>query len=726
MSSPAEIPKRPTNRLIHETSPYLLQHAYNPVDWYPWCDAAFDRARQEDKPVFLSVGYSACHWCHVMEHESFENEAIAALMNEHFISVKVDREERPDVDQIYMAAVQLMTQRGGWPMSVFLTPDKQPFYGGTYWPPTSRMGMPGFADILQKLHEIWVHRRDEVTTSAGSLVTAVNRIASSTYTTKPLDEGILWNAMQSLLDSADRHHGGLGGAPKFPHPLDIRVLLRCWNRFRLQQTDPGDTSAATSGPPDLDHVQRAAQADEALDVARLTLDKMARGGIYDHLGGGFHRYSTDERWLVPHFEKMLYDNALLVPAYLEAFQITHDTQYARVATDTLDYVLKEMTSPAGGFFSTQDADSEGEEGKFFVWSKTEIEHLLGAQDARIFCTAYDVTTGGNWEGTNILHRPLLPEKTAAVLGMTVDDLEQTLAHCRAKLRAARSLRVAPGRDEKIIVAWNGWMLSAMALGAAVLGEDRFLQAATAAGDFMLQSMRNEQGRLWHVYKDGEARIPGFLDDYAGLIDGLIDVYQVSGVSRYLVAARELADTMIELFEDPDNGVFFYTPADHEPLITRLKDSQDSATPAGNSLAAAALLKLGRLCGDTQLLDRGIRVLRAVSGLLAEHPRAAGQTLIALDAWLGPSFEIVILPARDEEAAVALVHKLYQRFVPNKVVALGGSRADGDLPPTLNSLFAERSPVGGETTVYVCHDHTCSPPITRAEELWTLLNQPLSG
>ncbi len=719
MSVPAPNDARRPNRLIRETSPYLLQHAYNPVDWYPWGPEAFDRARQEDKPVFLSVGYSACHWCHVMEHESFEDESIAALMNEHFINIKVDREERPDIDQIYMSAVQLITQRGGWPMSVFLTPDQAPFYGGTYWPPASRMGMPGFADILQQIHEVWEQRRDEVTSQAQTLVAAVDRVARATVSPSPLDEGVLENAMRNLVAAADRRHGGFGSAPKFPHPMDIRVLLRCWKRFGgTPETSAAEKDVAATEAAGLSSLPR-----EALDVARLTLEKMARGGIYDHLGGGFHRYSTDATWLVPHFEKMLYDNALLVPAYLEAFQMTGDPLYARVATETLDYVLREMTAPEGGFFSTQDADSEGEEGKFFVWSVEEVRDILGPEEARLFCAAFDVTPAGNWEGRNILNRPKAHDEVAALLEIDPRQLERKLDRGRASLLEARSRRIPPGRDEKVLVAWNGWMISAMAMGAAVLGEERFLAAAMRGADFVLTQMRDERGQLWHVFKDGESRIPGFLDDYAGFIDGLVDLYQASGTPGYLVAARELAAQMLTLFADDESAGFYYTPADHETLITRTHDTQDGATPSGNSLAALALLKLGRLSGDSGLLDRAALTLETLSGLMAEHPRAAGQALIALDMLLGPTCEIVVVEGRDAQLGEALIRELHQRFVPNKLVAYLRTGDRAGLPPQLALLFQGREPMGGQTTAYVCRDQVCSPPITEPDAVWPLLEPP---
>jgi uncharacterized protein YyaL (SSP411 family) len=688
--------QHPPNRLIHETSPYLLQHAHNPVDWYPWGDEAFAKARAEDKPVFLSVGYSACHWCHVMEHESFESEAIAALMNEHYVNIKVDREERPDVDQIYMSAVQLMTHRGGWPMSVFMTPDGRPFFGGTYWPPTSRMGMPGFRDILLKLHEYWTQRRDEVLTSANSIVEAVGRMSAPEFEQKPLNEDLLRAAQRDLLSSADRRHGGFGGAPKFPHPMDIRLLLRCWKRFGNQ---------------------------DALDVARLTLDKMALGGIYDHLGGGFHRYSTDAHWLVPHFEKMLYDNALLVPAYSEAHQTfsasssAAPVDYRRLVHATLQYVLREMTQPDGGFYSTQDADSEGEEGRFFVWSEDEINSLLGPDEARLFNYCYDVTARGNWEGHNILNRPKPHAQAAKVLGISEQALQESLDRSKTTLFAARERRIHPGRDDKIIVAWNGLMITAMSLGARVLGDDRFRDAASRAADFILARMRDADGRLLHSYKDGRARVNAFLDDYACFIDGLVELYQATFEARWLETAVELAGQMMARFADAEGGGFYYTPADHETLIARSKDAQDNATPSGNGMAATALLKLGRLTGRTDIEEHGYRTLQSLSGVMAEHPRAAAQALIALDFHLGPTKEAVLLEGSDPSAADQALTQLSGRFAPNVLVVR--HRATDPVPPMLSSLLDGKTLLNGRLTAYLCERGACGLPVPGADAWKTL-------
>jgi uncharacterized protein YyaL (SSP411 family) len=683
--------KHAANRLAHETSPYLLQHAHNPVDWFPWGDEAFEKARAEDKPVFLSVGYSACHWCHVMERESFENESIAAVLNEKYVSIKVDREERPDVDQIYMAAVQAMTQRGGWPMSVFLTPDRQPFFGGTYWPPTSRMGMRGFHEILQLLDEYWRTRRGDVLASAESLTSAVERMSAIEFEPSDLNVETLRNAMQSIVHSADRREGGFGGAPKFPHPMDLRVLLRCAQRF-------GD--------------------EDAMAVARLTLDKMANGGIYDHLGGGFHRYSTDARWLVPHFEKMLYDNALLVPAYLEAFQIQKKPDDARVVRETLDYILREMTSSEGPFYSTQDADSEGEEGRFFVWQEAEIDSLLGPEESRLFKYAYDVTPGGNWEGSTILNRPKTTEQSAAVLQIDPSELEQRLAAARAILFDSRSHRIAPGRDDKMLASWNGLMIAAMAKAARVLNEPRYAACAERAANFILKSMRDESGRLLHTYKDGRARFPAYLDDYGCLIDGLIELYQATFNGRWMDDALELADRMVRDFTDPENGGFYYTAVDHEQLIARTKDVQDNATPSGNGMAAYALLRLGRLASRDDLEEAGYKTLQSVSGLLNEHPRAAGQSLLALDFHLGPSQEVVIVDGAKPAEGESLLKVINDRFLPNALVIKASLE---NVVARLNTHFADRTSIGNRATAYVCERGACQSPTNSADVLSSQLD-----
>jgi uncharacterized protein YyaL (SSP411 family) len=693
-SAPAN---RPPNRLARETSPYLHQHAYNPVDWYPWGNEAFAAARRLDRPIFLSVGYSACHWCHVMEHESFEDEAIAAILNEHYISIKVDREERPDVDQIYMTAVQLMTQRGGWPMSVFMTPDGRPFFGGTYFPPTSRMGMPGFRDILLRLAQVWREQRAEALAAGERLTDAISRVSAQDHGEAELDENLLHHAMRTLIATADRVHGGFGGAPKFPHPMDLRLLLRCARRFDSR---------------------------EALDVARLTLDKMAGGGMYDHLGSGFHRYSTDGRWLVPHFEKMLYDNALLVLAYLEAWQIARESPettrangldaagYEAVVRETLDYVLREMTQPEGGFYSTQDADSEGEEGKFFVWTEREILDALGPEHGRWFCAAYDVTPHGNWEGHTILNRPRSEQQVAEQLGIDFGRLRESLAQSRHTLFDLRKQRVAPGRDDKVLVSWNGLMISAMAFAGRVLNEARYTNAAIEAARFVRSRMRTDAGRLLHSYKDGRAQFSAYLDDYACLIEGLVELYAATFDATWLEVGTEWADQVVAHFAD-ESGGFFYTAADHEQLITRTKDLQDNATPSGNSMAATALLKLGRLTGRVDLEEAGYRTLAAMSGLLAEHPRAAAQALLALDFHLGPTHELVIVDGSTRMAGDELLAALASRFKP-RLMTVRSPVNGQEMAPTLQTHFEGR-PRSESTQFYVCQRGACLTPVTTAAE-----------
>ncbi len=699
---------RPANRLLHETSPYLLQHAYNPVDWYPWGDEALARAQAEDKPIFLSIGYSACHWCHVMEHESFEDPSIASLMNEHFINIKVDREERPDLDQIYMAAVQLITRRGGWPMSVFLTPEGKPFYGGTYWPPTSRMGMRGFREILTLMHDFWTNRRPEVTESSNGLVDAITQFTSPSFEQTDLNEALLQRAEKELLSSLDRVHGGFGGAPKFPHPMDLRVLLRSWKRF-------GNKAA--------------------LDAVTLTLEKMASGGIYDHLGGGFHRYSTDAHWLVPHFEKMLYDNALLVPVYLEAYQATGRQDFARIARETLDYVLREMTSPEGGFYSTQDADSEGVEGKFFVWTTAEIVEVLGEDDGQLFCACYDVTTHGNWEGHAILNRPKPLAQLAKELKTPLEELSATLDWAKPKLLERRATRIAPGRDEKILASWNGMMIGAMSRGAQVLGDQRYLKVAQEAAKFVLTKMRGETREerrepetlaetptpsgshlsslvsrpLFHTYKDNQAKLNAYLDDYACLIDGLIDLYQTDFDARWLQEAYALAVWMQQHFADPDDGIFFYTSDDHETLINRTKEVQDNATPAAHSCAAMALLRLSTITGrpdDTSGWD----ALAAVSGLIADHSRGASQALIALDFALGPTPELVLLEGGQPDKTDQLLATFHRRFVPSYTLArrANSGASDGTVEPPAYPAVAGK-PEATSVTLYICHRGACQAP-----------------
>jgi uncharacterized protein YyaL (SSP411 family) len=674
-----------TNRLVNETSPYLRQHAHNPVDWYAWGPAALQRARELDRPIFLSIGYSACHWCHVMEHESFEDPAIGQLLNDHFVSIKVDREERPDLDQIYMTAVQLLTQHGGWPMSVFLTPDLKPFYGGTYFPPDSRYGRPSFTQVLHAIIDAWKNRRPAVGETANQLTDNIQRVMEVEPHAGDLDETLLKGAATQLRRRFDARHGGFGDAPKFPHPMDLRLLLRVWKRL-------GD--------------------DDALQMVTKTLDGMAMGGMYDHLGGGFHRYSTDARWLAPHFEKMLYDNALLPPAYLEAYQATGNIFYREVVEETLAYVLREMTSPEGPFYSTQDADSEGVEGKFFVWSAAEIEQVLGPEVAKTFAAVYDVTADGNWEGHNILNRSRTYEQEARLLKMPEADLRRLLDEAKTKLLAVRSRRVWPGRDDKVLTSWNGLMIAAFARAYQVLEKPEFLQAATRAADFLLQRMRTPTGLLLRTYGAGsEPKLNGYLEDYAFLIDGLIDLYEASFDPRWIEDALALTGTMIEQCWDSAAGGFFYTGKDHEALIARTKDPHDSSTPSGNAVAATALLRLAKLTGRRDLYDKAVETMQAFRSVLESSPMAAGQMLLALDFHLGPVQEFAVIGPLESGIVRSVLAAVRSQFRPHVVLAgrpPSEPRADLAVP-----LLRDKAALGDVTT-YICRDFSCQVPAVGVE------------
>ena len=590
------------NRLINETSPYLLQHAHNPVDWYPWGPEALERARSEDMPILLSIGYSACHWCHVMERESFENEDIAALMNENFVSIKVDREERPDLDSIYMTAVQAMTGQGGWPMTVFLTPDGRPFYGGTYFPPEERGGLPGFPRVVQALARAYRENRGEVVQATQRLVGHIRQVSAGVRSREPLTADILHQAYGGIAGSFDDRHGGTGLQPKFPQPMVYEFLLRYHLRF---------------------------ESPDALDMVDLTLEKMARGGIYDQLGGGFHRYSTDTYWLVPHFEKMLYDNALLARLYLHAFQTTRKPLYRRVVEETLDYVTREMTHPSGGFYSAQDADSEGVEGKFFVWRPEEITDILGKEAAEVVNRVYGVTRTGNFEGHSILHVAEPPEKAAGELGMAQPELDALLQASRAALLRARESRVRPARDDKVLTSWNGLMLGAFAEAGAVLDRPDYVSYANQNAKFLLNHLRKGD-RLLRTYRDPRAGLNGYLEDYAFLVDGLITLHEATFDQDWLREAVALGYGMVDLFWDEGEGLWYDTGRDHEALIVRPRDVSDNATPSGASMATDVLLRLSVITGDSELRRRAAESLRSVRELMSRVPAGAGHWLGALD------------------------------------------------------------------------------------------------
>lgn len=675
------------NHLAHESSPYLLQHQNNPVDWYPWGEAAIEKARREGKPIFLSIGYSACHWCHVMEHESFESEAIAAVLNEHFVSIKVDREERPDLDQIYMNAVQMLTGRGGWPMSVFLTPELKPFYGGTYWPPTGRHGMPGFDQILAAVVDAWQNRREQAITAADQLTAEIQKVgaAESSGDAKALSLDLIAGAVNQLARMFDRTYGGFGQAPKFPHPMDLQLLLAAYSRN---------------------------QQPALLDMVRLTLDRMAAGGIYDHLGGGFARYSVDERWLVPHFEKMLYDNSLLARAYTDAYLVTRDENYARVVRETLDYILRDMTDPAGGFYSTEDADSEGEEGLFYTWTPNEIEAVLGEERGATFGRVFDVTDIGNFEGRSILNLPKTIEQCAKLLKRTPEDLANELTQSKTELFAAREMRIHPGKDDKVIVAWNGLMIDAMARASAALDDAAdFLVAAHSAADFILENMRNKDGRLLHTWRNGIAKLDGYLDDYTTFANALVSLYEVSTNERYLNEAIALTDCVMEKFHDSKGGGFFYTANDHETLLTRTKELTDSSVPSGNAMAATVLIRLGKLLGRQDYLDAAANTLASAATMMQRAPMATGQMLLALDHFVGPSRELVLIGNFANQTALDAWGELQTRFSPRTVIAIRDSSPEPNIPhcAALDEIFAGRESNDGEPVLYVCENFTCQAP-----------------
>jgi len=674
-----------TNHLINETSPYLLQHAHNPVDWYPWGEAALGKARAEDKPILLSIGYSACHWCHVMEHESFENEDIATLMNENFVNIKVDREERPDLDQIYMNAVQMMTGQGGWPMTMFLTPEGVPFYGGTYFPPHDRYNMPGFPRILASVAEAYRSQPEQVASTATAMLGELRRVGLVEESREILTTDVLDHAFRRIAANYDRTNGGFGGAPKFPPAMNLEFFLHTFYR---------------TGAP------------EALDMVENTARKMAEGGMYDQLGGGFHRYSVDAKWLVPHFEKMLYDNALLSRMYLHTYQVTKNPESRRVVEETLDYVVREMTDDSGGFYSSQDADSEGEEGKFFVWSRQEVLEVLGDHDGDIFCQYYDVTERGNFEGQNILHITKSIEDVAGKNKISGDQLQAMLSTGRQKLFELREQRIKPGRDEKILTSWNGLMLGSFAEASAILDRPDYRKVAEANARFLLTHARRD-GLLLRTYKDGEAKLNGYLEDYAGLLDGLLSLYEATGELTWIESAVSLADKMIEQFWDESSGGFFFTGNSHEQLIIRSKEFMDNATPSGNSIATLSLLRLGLLTGNEDYQRRATAVLRLMADQIRRYPSAFGFALCAVDFYLGSPLEVVVVgPAN--AALDDLLQAVRRTYVPNRVIAI--CHEEYDQAAALIPLFNGRNTLAGQPTAFVCHDNTCQKPANTAAEL----------
>ncbi|HXG26396.1 MAG TPA: thioredoxin domain-containing protein [Candidatus Binatia bacterium] len=688
--TPSEKPAthRHTNRLANETSPYLLQHAHNPVDWFPWGPDALARARLLDRPIFLSIGYAACHWCHVMERESFEDEETAAFLNARFIPIKVDREERPDLDQIYMTAVQAMTGGGGWPMSVFLTPDGRPFYGGTYFPKVPTHGLPSFRQVLEGIARAWREQRADLERSAAQLVAQVYGANRNVVGPAPRPD-LLDTAVTLIEQEFDHQNGGWGRAPKFPQPMTIDFLLR-----------------------------RAAAGDRrALPIARRTLDRMADGGIRDQLGGGFHRYATDAVWLVPHFEQMLYDNAQLARAYLHAYAAASDERYGEVARDTLDYIIRELTTDDGAFASSQDADTEGVEGATFTWRADEIREVLG-DDAALFSTAYGVTDEGNWEGVTILSRVRPTAELGNLAGVPAAEVDQRLERARARLFEHRKRRPQPARDDKALAAWNGLAIGALAEAARTFearGAEgvagRYRAAAVRAAEAIVGGLLGEDGRLGRSWKDGRATGQGVLEDYADLAEGLLALYEATFDERWFTTARRLADAILERFADPAGG-FYDTATDHERLLTRPKDPQDNATPSGGAMATFVLLRLAAFTGESRYREAAERTLTTITPSTARYPTAFAMWLQAIDLALAPVAEIAIVGDPGDEATRALVLETAKVYAPNQAVAL---RPAEDAPTSI-ALLEGRTLVKGRPAAYVCRGFACRLPVTEPDAL----------
>ena len=679
------------NRLINETSPYLLQHANNPVDWYPWGEEALGRARDEDKPILLSIGYSACHWCHVMERESFENDSIAEIMNRDFVNIKVDREERPDLDSVYMEAVQMLTGSGGWPMTVFLTPDGKPFYGGTYFPPVDRHNMPGFPRLLETVAHAYRNSHSEIQRVTGQLTEQMGRTANMPRGTGALDESVLHSAYNQLATNFDYQNGGVGSAPKFPQAMTLEVLLR---------------------------YHAHGHNDRALSMLELTLEKMARGGIYDQVGGGFHRYSTDTYWLVPHFEKMLYDNALLARLYLHAWLATGRSLYRRITEETLDYVLREMTGKHGGFFSATDADSEGEEGKFFVWSPEEIEAALGTEDASIFGGFFGVTQRGNFEGANILNISVKAADFAERHGISIERLVDVIQRGKQALWLEREKREHPLLDDKSLASWNGLMLRAFAEAGAAFERRDYLDAAARNAEFLLTELR-PNGQLLRTYREGQAKLPGFLEDYSFVADGLLALYEATFERRWLDSAVELADQMISLFWDEGAEAFYDTGRGHEELVVRPRDVFDNAQPCGGSVASDLLLRLSVVTGNEDYASKAVGPLRSMAELMGRAPAGTGRWLAALDFYLSTPKEVAVIGLTSDPGTADLLRTVNGRYIANRVVV--GADDEGAAATSGLPLLEGRGMVDGKPTAYVCENYACQLPVTDSAALTQQLN-----
>lgn len=703
LSSNSEVKNMKHNRLIHEKSPYLLQHAENPVDWYAWEPEAFEKARKENKPIFLSIGYSTCHWCHVMAHESFENPEVARLMNEVFVCIKVDREERPDIDNIYMRVCQIFNGLGscGWPLTILMTPDKKPFFADTYIPRESHHGRRSMLDLVPRIKEVWDTQHADILKRADQITARLNQLSQGS-TGDELDKSTLKTAYEQLSSRFSEQYGGFGNAPKFPRPQNLLFLLRYW-----QSTND----------------------EKALRMVVKTLQSMQEGGIYDHIGFGFHRYSTDSHWLVPHFEKMLYDQAMLAMAYIEAYQATGKKELRETAKKIFTYVLRDMTDSKGGFYSAEDADSEGVEGKFYVWTEDEIRKVLKGEEADLIINVYNIDKTGNFRdeasventGANILHLEKTLTEVAFKNKTSVDELKERVEAARQKLFTARNKRIHPHKDDKILTDWNGLMIAALAKGAQVCNEPEYADAAKRAADFILTDMRRPDGRILHRYRDGHAAILANVDDYAFLIWGLLELYETVFDVHYLQTALNLNSEMIRYFWDEQNGGFYFTADDAEELIVRQKDIYDGAIPSGNSVAVLNLFRLARITANSDLEDKANKIMLAFSKDVKSGPSGYTQMMVGLDFGIGPSYEIVIVGNPEAKDTKEMLNFLRKHFVPNKVVLLRPS--DQEEPDIIRlAKFTEyQSSFDGKATAYVCLDYACKMPTTDTEEMLKLLN-----
>jgi len=690
-----------TNRLINETSPYLLQHAHNPVDWYPWGPEAFEKAQWENKPIFLSIGYSTCHWCHVMADESFEHPEVAKLMNEVFISIKVDREERPDIDNVYMSACQVMTGGGGWPLSIIMTPDKKPFFAATYIPKEGRFGLIGMMELIPRIRELWATQQGEALNLSHRIATALQQ-TSHNAPGEELGEATLELTYEQLAQRFDEQHAGFGSAPKFPTPHNLLFLLRYWKRSGNVKT---------------------------LEMVEKTLQAMQRGGIYDHVGFGFHRYSTDSQWLVPHFEKMLYDQAMLAMAYTEAYQATGKEDYVKTSREIFTYVLRDMRAPEGGFYSAEDADSEGEEGKFYLWTQEEVRQALGNEGTDFIAKVSNIEKDGNfveqttcrWNGVNILHLSESLNQLASDLNLSQQEFQAYLEGIRQKLFAYREKRVHPMKDDKILTDWNGLMIAALAKGAQAFDEPEYTETARRAADFILENMRKPDGRLLHRYRDGQAGIEANLDDYAFLAWGLIELYEAVFDVRYLKVALELANDMLKHFWDEGGGGLYLTPNDGESLFVRNKEIRDAAIPSGNSVAMLNLLRLGRMIATSDLEEKAARIGSTFSGSVKQSPSAYTQLMVALDFAIGPCYEVVIAGNPKAEDTKAMLKALRTNFLPNKVVLLNPNEVESPEIAQLAEFTRNQSSIEGKATAYICMNHNCKLPTTDINKMLELFN-----